>query len=209
MTTYQYPVIEAVVRGLEAVWEGARVLIWQVVEREPRLVVTGHCRTSDMEAALATWRCKWRHFERGTPWQGLHAVYHPVLDDEHGLVGFVQGMDGTCGLPESPELSAYINTRLRVLAGTLAHAQPEERECSPAQAASAVVTVLASSDSAETERAKTVAALVRSEWNATRAARLLGIARQSVCRRMKRMTIARPEPSPFDPRRRKVRNSPA
>lgn len=209
MPTYHYPVIEAVVRGLEAVWEGARVLVWQVVEREPKLVATGHCRTSDMEAALATWRSKWRRFERGAAWQEVRAVYHPVLDEQGAFVGFVQGMDGACGVPEGPELAGYVKTRLRVLARALAHAQPDEKEDAPEPRASTVVTVLASSDSAETERAKTVAALVRSEWNATRAARLLGIARQSVCRRMKRMTIARPEPSPFDPRRRKVRSSPA
>ncbi len=125
-----------------------------------------------MEAALATWRSKWRHFERGVAWQEVRAVYHPVLDEQGAFVGFVQGMDGTCGVPESHELSGYVKTRLRVLARALAHAQPDEKEDALMPRATAVVTVLASSDSAETERAKTVAALVRSEWNATRAARL-------------------------------------
>lgn len=209
MSPYNYTVIETVVRGLEAVWENARVLVWHVVEHEPKLIMTSYSRTCDMEAALAVWNTKWRALESGTVIHHARAVYHPVTTADNMFVGFLQGVDGTCGVPDGPELANYVQTRLRALAVALAQAPALAVGAAGEPHGSAVVTLLATADREETERSKTVTALVRSGWNAALAGRILGITRQSVCRRMVRMAITRPEPSPFDSRRRRLDDAPA
>jgi len=127
------------------------------------------------------------------------------------LLAFVQAVAGASGEEHEPEVQAYVECKLRALALALAgpaHDPAPELDDVAAHVAAAAqarraarapaIMVLATDDSEETVRSKTVAALERCGWNVSKAARFWGSTRQSVWRRMKRHVIARPEPSPFD-----------
>lgn len=212
MRSRRYEEIEIALTGLEAAWNQARVLLWEVRSGEAHLVSTCRCRESDFEDALAMWRTKWRRLQSGFSVHEHDAVYHPVRTQDGRLLAFVQAVAGASAENQEPEVQAYVECKLRALGASLAgpavDPEPEFDEPEPAGAVAGArrsklapaVMVLATDDSQETVRSKTVAALVRCGWNVSKAARVLGITRQSVWRRMQRHVIPRPSPSPFDPR---------
>jgi hypothetical protein len=214
MRSRRYDEIDVALTGLEAAWKQARVLLWEACAGEVRLVGTHRCRDTDVEAALATWRTKWRRLQAGAVVHMPDATYHPVRTPDGELLGFVQSVGGASVNAEAPEVQGYVEFQLGALAVALAgpasDPTPELHDVAALAAAAAqrvgtparapALMVLATDDADDTVRAKTVAALARCGWNASEAARYLGITRQTVWRRMKRHAIPRPEPSPFDSR---------
>lgn len=204
MLSERYAQLDVALAGIEAAWAQARVLLWSVEAGELRMLATRRCYDSDIEAALAVWRTKWRRLLAGEMLRLIGEIYWPVrAAGQERVVAVLQGVGGTCSLAHGPQVMDYVAWELHIVASALAHPGVEsgadalDRAVAPAPA----VTVLASADRDETERAKTLATLKRMNWNMSAAARVLGLTRQAVWKRLRRWGVKRPEPSPFAPRR--------
>lgn len=213
MRSPRYSDLEVTLAALRTVWGEPRVLLWQVHSRELQFVDALQSRQSDFAAALAMWHKGWRRIERGDVVKDAHASYYPVCTPAGVLVGLVQAAGNRTVQAHGQAVSDYVNWLLGTLASALitpldefadddptTNAAQADESTSSSGAPSPAVIVSATADDDEVQRAKLLAALEANEWNAAATAAALGVARQTVWRRRKRLSIERPELSPFDPR---------
>lgn len=219
MRSPRYAEIEVTLAALKSVWGDPRILLWQVQSHELQFVVALQSRQCDFVATLAMWQKYWRRIEHGEVVRDGDAVYHPLRTATGQLVGFVQASDGQqLDREHGPVTSEYVTWLLTRLASTLTTPaiEPDAKAgdvvaasvaARPKALAPAVV-VSATADGDEVERTKLLAVLEANEWNAAAAADVMGVSRQTVWRRRKRLQIERPELSPYDSRGRRTTPEP-
>lgn len=198
-----------VVLALSTVWRTDRVSIWSVTSGQNTLAFGQVMHGDDLAVAGRTWAHWGPTLKAGEVVRRPGAVWYPLRTPEGLLVGFVQAIDpDESKRPFIRETVVTILCTLAELIVTPAESPLEEAAedegAGHVGAAEALAALLRPSRTVQ--RARLCAVLDAAEWNYSQAARVLGVTRQTIWRRVRVLKLSRPRPAVTDPRPRRTRD---